>query len=129
MGTGHGQHEYEFVTAAGTVFLDPPAPNELAGSVIIAWPKRREGILPGFAEATVTDVATGRPIITQFDLAVHASAEDQAFIAEMTMLCDEDGNPVVFKTGREVLAARYDADGRILMRRFRWLVTEMKAWQ
>lgn len=94
------------------------------GHIIIEWPAPRgtdyPRLMPGWACA-IFDAATGKPVTTAEKLVIPAVTVDaRRFItAELTMLADEDGNPV-FDGNPHV------RDGEIITATFPFLVAEMR---
>lgn len=93
-----------------------------AGRVIITWPKY-SGVtaLPGWG-VTVADADSGKPITGALMLTLNANPHG-VITAEMTMLIDADGKPLVGSRSKPVLAE----DGEHpLTGVFHWLVAEMR---
>lgn len=101
-----------------TLTAEPPedaGPEPFRGVVVIEWPARRgplpHSALPGPA-CTVTDAVTGKLITTCTAVTVRATM-DEIITADLTLLADADGNPVLDgkpvpdPTGREVLTGTF----------------------
>lgn len=95
-------------------------PQEFAGRAIITLPAPISGVVNGVT-TTVTDADTGEQITSVLDCTVHIRI-DGPVVAEMTMLCDEDGRPL--KPG--LVARLVDGTDEPLTDTFRWLVAEIR---
>jgi hypothetical protein len=97
------------------------------GRVIIEWPAPgRSPALPGWG-CSIFDADTGEPIVTVTRLkmpSVTVDAQD-VITADLTMLADEDGMPVLGKVPQFIDIK----DGEIPSGTFPFLVTEMRVRQ
>lgn len=94
---------------------DEETAGDYRGVVIIEWPAPY-GVPPYSAligrACTVTDAVTGKPILTCTRVVVRASM-DEIVTADLTVLADADGNPlldgepVVAPCGREFLTGTF----------------------
>lgn len=92
------------------------------GCVIITWPKHGGHVaLPGWS-VMFTDADSGQPITSVLALKLDATPQ-QVITAEMTMLVDTDGSPLL---NSRSAAARTDDGEHLLTGVFHWLVAEMR---
>ena len=98
-----------------------------AGRLIITWPKAHpNGAPPVYSEITLADADTSVALLTVVDLALTVSHEQQVVVAEMTMLCDEDGKMLLAEANGSSIVASVEESGEVRTGRFRWLVAEMR---
>lgn len=96
-------------------------PGEVAGRLIIIWPKASVDAVYGHLVA-FADADSGDPIVTITDLTIHVDLY-AALVAEATMLTGLDGKPLLGTRARPVPTE----DGKAYRTgTFRWLVAEMR---
>lgn len=101
-------------------------PDRYDGVCVITWPSKQHasGVWLPTWPMKIADARTGALIVSVVRLCVLADFEPRSdsIVAELTMLCDPDGNPYLGKDESIVL----QADGTIRTETFRYLVSEMR---
>jgi hypothetical protein len=103
-----------------------PGEPDIEGSVTIEWPaKAPSGVIPGWG-VSIYDAVTGKQVTTasHADIVIHADAQD-VVTADLTLFCDEAGNPV-FGAGFPAGVVHVRPDEGIATGTFTFLVTEMR---
>lgn len=113
--------------------LWPEGPGrQYGGYVIIEWPAPRgkDGIPAAMTawDCSVIDAATGKPIVTAEKITVErVTADCTGFvIADLAMLADPDGNPVLGPGEDGKCAIYLDEHDRIRRGVFPFIVSEMR---
>lgn len=103
-----------------TPVLDADGQVLYAGRVIITWPMVQDMGHPTCM--SITDADSGEPILAARAIAVTSDCDVPGIVADLTILCDPDGTPMLTPGA----PLRFRADGTIREETLRVLVVEMR---
>jgi hypothetical protein len=109
-------------------------PDGLMRLLIIEWPKTAvvmdgdtiSGMTPSVHEINLIDWKTGLPLVTVTEMHLIMSFENGAIIAELTMLTDGEGLPLIATEPKQLLVESLDENGEIRTGVFRWTIAAMR---